>query len=250
METMTLLEAHGVSKSFRIRGRKESVEALRDVDFHVSYGEIVGLVGPNGAGKSTLLLIFAGMLAADQGEITFAGRRVRVCGVQDIGYAPERSALHTALTLRETLQYLGGVHGWARERAESAADRAIASVKLEDRADKPVTTLSRGMGQRLALAQALLGEPKLLILDETLSGVDPVVHRDLTGLLVKLAAGGTSVILSSHDLTAVERVSTRVVVLLEGTVRASVDAGELKGEAGLERRFFDLVDRAENRPPS
>jgi ABC-2 type transport system ATP-binding protein len=241
MASMTLLSITGLSKTFRWGIRGDSVEALRGVDLEVESGEIVGLVGANGAGKSTLLLSIAGFLRPDSGEILFQGARVALGGTTGIGFAPERPAFDNRVTPLELLTSFARLEGLATRAATDAAAAVLAQVELEQHAARRIGHLSRGMLQRVALAQALLGNPGLVLLDETLSGVDPVVHRQLCELIAALPRRGVSVLLSSHDLGAVQELATRVVVVAAGAVRGTLSAVELARPGELKRRFFEII---------
>lgn len=238
---MTLLAVRNISKRFRSGIRGDSIDALRGVDLTVEAGELVGLVGANGAGKSTLLLCIAGMLRPDRGEVVFRGARVGLGGHSGIGLAPERPAFDNILTPLELLTSFAKLEGLRNDAAAEAARAALAEVSLEQQMTRRIGQLSRGMVQRLGLAQALLGDPKLVLLDEALSGVDPLVHRQLCDLITALPARGIGVILSSHDLAAVQELATRVVVIAAGTVRGMLSAGDLSRPGDLKRRFFEMV---------
>jgi ABC-type multidrug transport system ATPase subunit len=241
METVSAITASRVSKSFRSGPFGGRIAALRGVDLTVAEGEIVGLVGPNGAGKSTLLLIIAGMLRPDAGDVVVDGKEVQVGGTGAVGYAPERTAFEMSLSAQQMLVSLARLRGQSRATARASARDALNTVGLEDAVDRRIRTLSRGMLQRLALAQALLGEPRVVLMDETLSGVDPVVHRNICEVTRALPKRGVTVVLSSHDLFAVQQLADRVVVLSDGTVRGALVAGELTGATDLQRRFFELI---------
>jgi len=227
-----VLATLGVTRTFRRRGG--SVRAVDGVSLDLVPGEIVGLVGPNGAGKTTLLRLAAGVLAPDAGTITVAGapagsREAR----RALGFAPDGPVFPPALTVRETLDY------YARFHAPGPARRALVAAALElgglgDVADRRTAALSQGFAQRLALAQAALGGRQVLLLDETLSAVDPPVRRALCDGLQRLAGRGVAVLLSSHDLAAVERLAGRVVVLVRGRVVRSAPLPVLLRERVLE----------------
>lgn len=238
---MSAIVVTRVSKSFRAGLFGGWITALNGVDLSIGEGEIVGLVGPNGAGKSTLLLIIAGMLRPDEGDVMVAGNEVHLGGTAAVGYAPERTAFEMSLSAQQMLVSLARLRGESRATARATARQALAMVGLGGEADRRIRTLSRGMLQRLALAQALIGEPCVVLMDETLSGVDPVVHRNICEVTKALPERGVTVVLSSHDLFAVQQLADRVVVLSGGTVRGALVAGELAGATDLQRRFFELI---------
>ncbi|HEV8304415.1 MAG TPA: ABC transporter ATP-binding protein [Gemmatimonadales bacterium] len=215
-----------------------AVRALDGVSLALLPGEIAGLVGPTGAGKSTLLRIAAGLVVPSGGEALVAGVPVdapRGGARRLVGYAPETAAFPPALTVREVLAY------YARFHAAGAARRALVHDALElaglgAAAGARAAALGRADVQRLALAQAALGGRRVLLLDETLSGLDPVARRDLSGRLARLAATGVAVLLAARDLAALERVVGRVLVLRRGRI---VRAGPLA--ALLTERVLEVV---------
>jgi ABC-2 type transport system ATP-binding protein len=226
------LSIHGLTKTYRsgVAGCSANVDALRGVDLEVDEGELLGVLGPNGAGKSTLLLCIAGLLKPDGGIIAWFGCERWPGGrPPGLAYAPERSMYHRFLSVRETLEFCATLHELApAERSRRVAD-AIERVDLTAHAAKRISQLSRGMTQRLGIAQALIGQPRLLLLDETLSGLDPVAARDVRVLLRSLRDEGTTILLSSHDMLALEHLASRVVVMKDGRSHASFDPATLTG---------------------
>ncbi|HEX6250979.1 MAG TPA: ABC transporter ATP-binding protein [Gemmatimonadaceae bacterium] len=243
---MTLVEVRRAEKSWRLRGRRHC--ALTQVDVDVLEGEILGVVGPNGAGKSTLLLAVAGLLTLDTGSVRMRGRDVPRGSDGTVGYSPERVAYSQTETVSEVLRTFLALRGVPSAPARRLTEHALDSVAMQDDAWKRVGSLSRGMLQRLGLAQALLGSPALVLLDETLSGLDPVVHHGVCQLIAGLPAAGTTVVLSSHDLAAVEELATRVVVMNEGRVCGVLSAAEYARPGSLRRRFLELLNVGSESP--
>ena len=210
---------------------------LSDISLALLPGEIAGIVGPAGAGKSTLLQIAAGCLQPPRGE-------VRVCGVRAthplarrlVGYARDAAAFPPALTVREVLTYYARLH--AERSGELAARRlvreALDASGLGAAQGLLISALGRGDLQRLALAQATLGQRRLLLLDETLSELDAVVRRDLRSRIAGLAAAGVAVLIASRDPAALERLAARVVILREGRIVRAGPLPALLGERVLE----------------
>ncbi len=231
------LELIGVTKRYRagIPGCAVQVEAVREVSIEVAPGELLGLLGPNGAGKSTLLLCAAGLLRPDSGTVRWFGESNHGRGpARGIAYVPERPAYYADMRVQEALEYYGALHDVpADDRARQARD-TLARVGLAEHARKRIAELSRGMRQRLGLAQALVGAPRLLLLDETLSGLDPVSRRDVRDVLTELSTDGVAIVLSSHDMASLERVCARVTLLNGGRVRASIDPAHFTHERFLE----------------
>ena len=223
----TALAVHGLRK------RYGPVEALRGVDLEVGEGELVGLLGPNGAGKSTLVKILVGLVRASDGSAEVAGARAGSSAARAaLGYLAELFRFpgwYTADEVLELHQRLAGSIGGAAERK-----RLLELVVLDDAADRRVEGMSKGMQQRLGIAQALVGEPRVLLLDEPTSALDPVGRRIVRELLERLRDRGTSVLLNSHLLSEVELVCDRVAILRGGEVVAAGAPHELARPRGLE----------------
>jgi len=220
------LAVRGLAKNYG------SVRALKGVDLDVAEGELVGLLGPNGAGKSTLVKIAVGLVRPTEGTAEIAGARA---GSRDaraaLGYLAELFRFpgwYTADEVLELHQRLSGSRGGAAERA-----RLLELVALTDAAKRRVDGMSKGMQQRLGVAQALVGEPRVLLLDEPTSALDPVGRRTIRLLLEELRGRGVSVLLNSHLLSEVELVCDRVAILLGGEVVAAGTPAELSQPRGV-----------------
>jgi len=209
---LSLLEARDVTRRFG------ALQAVAGVSLTLVPGEIVGLVGANGAGKTTLLRLLAGTLRPDGGSIAVAGHPPGTLPARRVlGFAPDGAVFPPTLTAREVLDYYSRLHAAGPERRALVA-AALELGALDEVAGRRAGSLSRGYVQRLAFAQAALGGRRILLLDETLAGLDPVARRRLCDRLLALAATGVAVLLSSHDLAAVERVAARVLILARGRV--------------------------------
>jgi ABC-2 type transport system ATP-binding protein len=229
----TLL-ALGLTRSFGAGRRQPRVVALDGADLVALAGECVGLVGPNGAGKSTLMLIAAGLLQADGGDVWVAGRRPRSLeAARSVGFAPEQPAFFPELTVREVLTHFAAAHAANAVARRARVAEALALGGLEEWADRRAVTLSRGIAQRLALAQAALGHRELVLLDETLSGIDPLAQRDVRERIRGLIERGVTVVVSSHDLAAVERLAHRVAILSHGRTVRVLEAADLAQNRSL-----------------
>jgi len=205
------LAAQGLAK------RYGKVQALGGVDLEVEEGELVGLLGPNGAGKSTLVKIACGLIRPSAGKAWVGGARAGSSKArQSLGYLAELFRFPGWMTADELLQLHQRLAGSAGGKAER--QRLLELVALSDAHDRRVEGMSKGMQQRLGIAQALVGSPKLLLLDEPTSALDPVGRRTVRELLEELREQGVSVLLNSHLLSEVELVSDRVVILLGGKV--------------------------------
>ena len=212
--------------------------ALRDLSFAAAPGEIIGVVGPNGAGKTTLLKLIAGELQLTSGKITVQGvRPATTAGRRLVGYAPDPPLAPPELTGTEWLTYLASHRARSPEERLRMVRSAVEFSELEEFAGRRTAHYSRGMGQRLALAAAhVLGGP-VVVLDEVLSGIDPLVQRRLRHQISRLAGSSKLVMIASHDLAAVERLATRVLVLFGGRLVADVAMASLLMERVLELSF-------------
>ena len=208
----------------------QDTKALRDVTLSVGAGERVALLGHNGAGKSTLMKIVLGLIPYDSGEVRVLGARPGSAAARaGVAYLPENVAFHPALTGLEQIRHYLRLRG---EPAQLAPD-LLARVGLADAGKRRIGTYSKGMRQRVGLAQALIGRPRLLVLDEPTSGLDPVSRRDFYTLLDDLAADGASILLSSHALTEVEARTDRLVILSGGRLVTQGSLTDLRRQAAL-----------------
>jgi ABC-2 type transport system ATP-binding protein len=218
--------------------------ALDGVSFEVGRGEIVGLLGPNGAGKSTMMRILTCFLAPTRGSATLAGASIAddPRGVRRaVGYLPEAVPLPPEMRVREYLDFRAALKGIARRGRPTAVSQAIEEVGLSERRAQIVGTLSRGYRQRVGLADALLGRPPILILDEPTVGLDPNQIRETRALIRQLGRERT-ILLSTHVLPEVEAVATRVIILNSGRVVAAQTQDELRASlAGARRVIVELV---------
>ncbi|WP_417806357.1 ABC transporter ATP-binding protein [Thioclava sp.] len=221
--TQTLSLSH-ITKGFN------GVTALSDVSLEVAAGERVALLGHNGAGKSTLMKIVLGLMSRDGGEVSVAGAAPGTARARRaVAYLPENVAFHPALTGLEQIRYYLRLRGETPALAPSLLDR----VGMGDAARRRIGTYSKGMRQRVGLAQALIGAPELMVLDEPTSGLDPISRRDFYTLLDDLARRGTAILLSSHALTEVEARTDRIIILSNGVVAATGSLAELRKQAAL-----------------
>jgi Cu-processing system ATP-binding protein len=206
------------------------VRALSEVSLRVAPGERVALLGHNGAGKSTMMKIILGLIPHDGGEVVVTGAAPGSATARgNTAYLPENVAFHPALTGVEQIRYYLSLRGETPSQAMALLER----VGLHGAAKRRIGTYSKGMRQRVGLAQALIGKPKLLVLDEPTSGLDPVSRRDFYALLDGLAADGASILLSSHALTEVEARTDRIVILSKGQLVAEGSLAELRRQAAL-----------------
>jgi ABC-2 type transport system ATP-binding protein len=199
---------------------RRAVHALRGVSFCVGRGEIFGLLGPNGAGKTTLIKILLGIVRPSSGQASLLGRPPGDrAGRRRVGYLPENHRFPRHHTAHSALAYFGGLSGLKAQEVRSRQDEILALVGLEGWGDVSVRKYSKGMQQRLGLAQALLHDPELFILDEPTDGVDPVGRSEMRSLLLRLKKAGKTIFLNSHHLQEIELVCDRVAILQDGLVR-------------------------------
>ena len=227
--------------------------AVRDLSFSVAPGEVLGLVGPNGAGKTTTLRSIAGIIAPTSGRIEVAGVDLAadpVAAKRALAFVPDEPHLFEYLTVAEHLAFVARLYGVADAVARSAV--LLDELELGDRQSSFPGELSRGMRQKLAIACGLLHDPRALLLDEPLTGLDPIGIRRMKATIARRAAAGAAVILSSHLLHLVEEVCTRVLVVVRGRIVAQgtvagivAERPELAGRT-LEEIFVALVEP----PPS
>ena len=209
--------------------RYGEIEALRGVDFHVAPGDIVGLLGPNGAGKSTTIRCLTGFLHPDEGEITVDGLNVleRPSEVQArVGYLPENTPLYSDMTVQGYLRMIADLRGVPENEQLTLISGAVFATGLDQRLTQPIGQLSKGFRQRVGIAQAILHQPRLLILDEPTIGLDPTQVVEIRNLIKSLASHST-ILFSSHILSEVEAVCDRVIILIDGEVKADARLEEL-----------------------
>jgi Cu-processing system ATP-binding protein len=214
----------------RVTKAFDGTRALSDVSLDVKPGERVALLGHNGAGKSTLMKIVLGLIPADRGEVSIKGAAPGSHAARALtAYLPENVAFHPSLTGLEQLRY------YLRLRGESAslATALLERVGLGAAAKRRIGTYSKGMRQRVGLAQALIGNPRLLVLDEPTSGLDPVSRREFYAVLGQLASEGAGILLSSHALTEVEARTDRIAILSKGVLVANDTLASLRRRAAL-----------------
>jgi Cu-processing system ATP-binding protein len=220
----------------KISKRFGRVEAVREVSFTLPPGELVALIGPNGAGKTTLLKLLLGLVRPSGGTIQVLGTNPVMGSFEirrQLGYLPENVAFDDTLTGRETLLFYARLKRETTKTALSLLQR----VGLSAAATRHVATYSKGMRQRLGLAQALLGNPRVLLLDEPTSGLDPTFRERFYEILLELRHHGATVLLSSHALTELEERADRIIIMRNGVVVANAALGDLRRQAQLPSRI-------------
>jgi ABC-2 type transport system ATP-binding protein len=220
-EREAVVAVRGLTKVFKDFWGRPKARAVDGVDFEVRRGEVFGLLGPNGSGKSTTVKLLLGLLHPTRGHIEVFGKSPRhVATKARIGYLPEESYLYRYLNSRETLDFFGNLFHLSSEDRANRSEQLLEMVGLTQTRTRSVGEFSKGMQRRIGLAQALINDPDLVILDEPTAGLDPIGCREVKDLILALARRGKTVILSSHLLSDVEDVCDRVVIYYGGKVQA------------------------------
>lgn len=215
--TKPAIRIANVTKVFPVPLRRRVTVALHDLNLEIAPGEVYGLLGPNGSGKSTTLKIILGLIEPTRGRVEVFGRdNSAVVTRRDIGFLPENAYFHKFLTGAETLLFHAKLAGLNRQEAKSRIDELLDTVSLLRARDARLGTYSKGMLQRIGLAQALIHSPKILVLDEPTAALDPAGSREIQNLIASLKDRGVTVLLSSHLLTQVQEVCDRVGILHRG----------------------------------
>src|SRR6204780_332392 len=223
-----VVSVRGLTKVFKDFWNRPKARAVDNVDFEVRRGEVFGLLGPNGSGKSTTVKLLLGLLNPTKGHIEIFGHSPRHVQTKSrIGYLPEESYLYRYLNSRETLDFFGNLFQLSKSERDNRAEQLLEMVGLGKTQTRAVGEFSKGMQRRIGLAQALINDPDLVILDEPTAGLDPIGCREVKDLILTLASRGKTVILSSHLLADVEDVCDRVVVYYGGRIQAMGTLKEL-----------------------
>ncbi len=225
---MNVLECVGLVKTF------DDLVAVDDVGFHIAAGETYGLLGPNGAGKTTTISMISGILEADAGSVTVAGKQITTRttdGNAEIGYVPQDIAIYPDLTARENLRFFGKLYGLPKTKLNVRIDEVLEVIGLRERSDDRTEEYSGGMKRRLNIGIGLLHEPSLLILDEPTVGVDPQSRNSILESVELLGQSGTAVLYTTHYMEEAERLCDRVAI---------IDAGKVRAE-GTRRELVELV---------
>jgi ABC-2 type transport system ATP-binding protein len=240
-----VIETVGLSKRF---GDKLAVDRL---DLRVEAGEVMGFLGPNGSGKTTTIRLLMGLLRPTEGRASILGRDCHSDGValkRDVGYLPDEPFLYPYLTGYEILELCASLHGIPPREARARARATAEQLGIADAAPTFTVTYSHGMKKRLALAMALIHEPRVLIMDEPTNGLDPKGAREMRDTIARLAAGGRTIFLSTHLLEAAERVCHRVAIVRGGVLQAVGAPDELRAryaaapETTLEELFLRVTE--------
>lgn len=222
-------------------GKKQAVKAL---SLSVAHGEVFGFLGPNGAGKTSTMNVLLGFCPPSRGNAYLFGTSVReTFARQRIGYLPEQTYYYKFLSAEELLRFYAEIFGIPRGEADRRIDQVLKLVELEHARRRPIKTYSKGMQQRVGLAQALINDPDLLILDEPTSGLDPLGRMKVREIIQRLKNEGKTVFFSSHELGEVETICDRVGILIQGELRVEGRVSDLLQQhyGSLEQLFLEIV---------
>ncbi|MDT8302670.1 MAG: ABC transporter ATP-binding protein [Sedimentisphaerales bacterium] len=216
-----VIECKQLTKVYKglLTGRSNAVSALKNISLSVNKGQIVGLIGPNGAGKSTFLNLIAGLILPTKGRVTVCGHSARSTKARSgLGYMPEYPAFLGRYSARAVLRYHGSLLGLSQKAISLQADKSIRQLQMQEFIDRPCSDFSQGMKQRLALAVAMMNDPQVLLLDEPSNGLDPVGIIQLRDVLKQLRDSGAAIVISSHRLGELEKLTSDYIFLYRGEV--------------------------------
>jgi ABC-2 type transport system ATP-binding protein len=241
---MSAVSITGLTKLYPVPMRRQKVVAVKDLNLEVAEGEVYGLLGPNGSGKSTTLKILLGLVTPTRGESKIFGQDSNdYRSHRDVGFLPENPYFYKYLTAEETLRFYGKICGMGGRALDDRIGELLSLVGMEDARHRRVGGYSKGMLQRIGLAQALIQDPRLLVLDEPTAGVDPLGSRQIRDLILELKKRGKTVLLTSHLLEQVQEVCDRVGIMARGVMMRE---GRLADLVTVEGQTEYLV---ENAPP-
>ncbi len=240
-----MITVEGVTKEFKTGLRGNKVRALDELSLMIPKGEVFGFLGPNGAGKSTAIKILMNLIYPDKGSAAIQGKDVGETEARRlVGYLPENPYFYDYLTAEELLSFGGRASGIPKTALKEQIALLLDKVSLAHACRRQLRTYSKGMVQRAGLALALVHDPEVVILDEPMSGLDPIGRKMVGDLIIELKQKGKTVFFSSHILTDIERFCDRVGIIVNGALRLVGNLGELlSGGASLEDIFLDEVDK-------
>ncbi|MBO6103116.1 MAG: ABC transporter ATP-binding protein [Opitutales bacterium] len=233
------VEIKNLRKYYRSGIRGVGVQALSGLNLTVKQGEVFGLLGPNGAGKSTAIKIVLGLLRQNSGECLVFGEKISKSAKRRIGYLPEAPNFYRFLTGRELVEFYGRLCGLRGAGLQKSVRESLELVGLSDAANRPLAGYSKGMLQRAGLAQAIVHNPDLVVLDEPSSGLDPVGMKAMADLVLRLKAMGKTVILCSHMMGEVETLCDSVAILYKGAAALSGNLDSVLGRENLKALVFE-----------
>src|SRR5213083_94671 len=239
-----VVQLKNLSVEYRSRGRQPAKVAVKDLSLAVHQGEVFGFLGPNGAGKTTTMNVLLGFVTATAGDAWLFGVNVhQPIARQRIGYLPELTYYYKFLTAEETLRFYAKIFRIPKGEVDKRIETVLKLVELDHARDRPIKTYSKGMQQRVGLAQALINNPDLLILDEPTSGLDPLGRMKVRQIIQRLRNEGKTVFFSSHELGEVETVCDRVAIIHQGELKVEGRVAELieEHQTNLEQIFLKII---------
>lgn len=246
MNTGTVIQYGGVSKKYKLWPRGKTVQALEDFSLAIEEGEVFGFLGPNGAGKSTAIKILLNLIFPNSGFVSLLGRDASDPHVRKaVGYLPENPYFYDHLSAEELLMFGGRTSGLGKKEITARTDELLHLVDLSGVRKRPLRTYSKGMVQRAGLALALIHDPQVVVLDEPMSGLDPIGRKMVSDIILNLKVRGKTVFFSSHILTDIERFCDRAGFLIRGRLRLVERLDRLmSGGDTLENVFLNEVKKA------
>ena len=242
MSEIPAVEVKNLVKDFKGAFKGKKVRAVKDVSLQIAPGEVYGLIGPNGSGKSTTMKALLGLVAPTSGSCSIFGRNsLKVDSRSEVGFLPENPYFYKHLTAAETVRFYGKLCGMRGRKLRDRIGELLELVGLQDARNRRLKGFSKGMLQRIGLAQAMVQDPRLLILDEPTAGVDPTGSREIRDLILELKERGITVFLCSHLLEQVQQVCDRVGIINEGVL---VKEGSLDHLISLENRTELILENA------
>lgn len=240
------VEVRGLVKDFSVGLRGVKLRAVDQLNLRIEAGQVYGLLGPNGSGKSTTIKALLGLIEPSAGECRIFGMDSRsVAARREVGYLPEAPNFYRHLSGRELVRFYGRMCGVTEEALPARIEAVLATVGLADHADRTVGTYSKGMLQRIGLAQALVHDPRLLILDEPTAGVDPVGTAAISDLIRGLKAQGKTILITSHLLAQIEEVCDRIAILDRGRLLLEQSVAEMVGPGAAQALIVDALPAAD-----
>ena len=230
-----LLKVTDISKSYR------NVNAVNTVSFEVFPGEVLGLLGPNGAGKTSIIRMIMGILKPDSGEISFDGQTD--IDKKQLGYLPEERGIYSETKLLDTILYFAELNNIKRKKAQNTAEKWLTKLNLQEYKDKKIETLSKGMQQKVQFIISIIHQPKLLVLDELFSGLDPINQDLFKDIIEELKEADTTILLSSHRMNMVEELCDRIFLINDGQRVLYGNLEEIK--ESFERKYITLTTEEE-----
>ena len=237
-----IIEIKNLKKYYRYGIRGIAIRALDGISFSVGDGEVFGMIGPNGAGKSTTIKILLGLIKQNSGDCFIFGKPLSNETKRNIGYLPENPYFYKYLTGLELVSFYARLCGMTYSQAKIASEKALDLVGLSDASNRPLSLYSKGMVQRAGLAQAIVHDPKLVILDEPASGLDPIGAENMAKIITHLKESGKTILLCSHMMSEVEKLCSRTAILCQGKIAAIGEIEKLLEIDDTTRLDFETAD--------